>query len=486
MNKKIKNILLIIWVGFCFEAAAQEAAQAEQAKSTQTQAATETTAAPVEEQGFSADDVVIPVAPAPVAAPAAETALPAPVAAPTAETALPAPVAAPATVLAPATQTPTAVPKPVAPQIAMPEDLASSMISVSRIRRLPANFTDVNTLCWNATGTRLLVDRFRRRSYEVAEIDVPAVFSDTKLLPERILCDSVRDGQSLHYGNVCLLPGAGPQFLFTKQNAASRDYMASMPQNGWYCNLFVGLGQRQAVPLTQFMYSPTVPVGVSSPSASADGKTVFWCGVKGRGKDKSIWGERGLYIGNLVWNNRVPRLANITEISDGRIGSFRESCAISPDGSNVMYCANRNNVPWFVMDLYVRNLKGNTIKCLAEGGWNRWGSYSPKGKKIIWSSSRGFSLPNMGLGGNRWQQELRSELWVMTADGIDKKRLTYFNQRDARDNLFLGLRPQDHCYVGASAWNPNGRQVAVVIHFGARKKPTSMVVLMDLSDRMAK
>ena len=176
-------------------------------------------------------------------------------------------------------------------------------------------------------------------------------------------------------------------------------------------------------------------------------------------------------------------MSNVRELADARLGTFRESCDISPDGNSVLYCANKSTVPWFVSDLYVRNLKGNTIKCVAEGGMNRWASYSPKGRKIIWSSSRGFTTPNMGPGGIRWQQELRSELWLMTSDGLDRRRLTYFNQRDSRDNRFLGLTPQDHCYVGASSWNPNGRQVAVVIYFGARKKATSMVLLLDLTDR---
>ena len=373
---------------------------------------------------------------------------------------------------------------PAIVHVVNPEEFPNSMITVGRIRRLPANFTDVENLCWSSDGKKLLVDRLRRRTYELVLIDVPEHFSDSRMLPERIITEGARDSVSLHHGSPCWFPrGGGDYYLFTKQSPSSRDYVSSIPSNGWYCNLYFGWAGRASVPLTQYLYSPSVPLGVASPKVSLDGKTLFWCGVNGRANDRNLWGKRGLYVAGVEWNQNMPQLVNVRELGDNRLGTFRESCDISADGNSVLYCANKNNAPWFAMDVYVRNLKGNTIKCVAEGGMNRWACFSPKAKKIIWSSSRGFSIPNMGVAGSRWQKELRTELWLMTADGLDKRRLTFFNQRDSRDNLFLGLTSQEHCYVGAVAWHPNGRQVAAVIYFGARKRATSMVVLIDLSDR---
>ena len=129
-------------------------------------------------------------------------------------------------------------------------------------------------------------------------------------------------------------------------------------------------------------------------------------------------------------------------------------------------------------------MKQGILRNLTEdaSGWNRWASYSPQGSKIIWSSAFGLINPNMGVGGSRWQLELRSELWLMNADGSDKRRLTSFNRPDTIDNRLLGITSYQHCYVGESAWSPDGRTIAAVVHLSGQV-PTSIVVLLDVVAR---
>jgi len=53
----------------------------------------------------------------------------------------------------------------------------------------------------------------------------------------------------------------------------------------------------------------------------------------------------------------------------------------------------------------------------------RHAHYSPDGKHIVWMSSYGHRC-NLT---KKWPTDLRTDFWIMDADGDNKRRLTHFN-----------------------------------------------------------
>ena len=378
-------------------------------------------------------------------------------------------------------------PPPRRPQASV-ETLPNAAITVSRIRRLPENFQQVSSLCWSPDGRSLLVDRVRNGVYEMAVVDVPPEWNERQRLREKTLLSvpmTMRRFGQQHRGAPRWRPGRPGQFVFVSQMPQARDYNASMPWNGWFCNLELGdIGHHRVVPLTQNNPSPQRPQGAASPAFSPDGRQLFWCGVNGRDKENTMWGQRQMYLAEVLEQGGRATLANVRQVRHPESGSFVETYGFSRDGGSLLYAASQKERPWFFIDLFGYDMKQGILRNLTEdaSGWNRWASYSPQGSKIIWSSAFGLINPNMGVGGSRWQLELRSELWLMNADGSDKRRLTSFNRPDTIDNRLLGITSYQHCYVGESAWSPDGRTIAAVVHLSGQV-PTSIVVLLDVVAR---
>lgn len=385
---------------------------------------------------------------------------------------------------------PPAPPKPRPPHPgAMLETMPNAAIAITRLRRLPDNFHQVKSLSWSADGRRLLVDRLRGNTYEMAVIEVPREWDGRQRFKERVLYDvpmSMRYRQMpQHRGAARWVPGSDSQYVFVAPTGRGVSSTDSVPWNGWFCNVQLGdLRSERVIPLTTNNYSQHQPGGVASPMMSSDRRRLFWCGARARDAHNTMWGQRHMYLADVQWTPNHVRLTNVSEVRHPEGGSFCETYGFSRDGQSLLYTASHKGRPWFFMDLYGYDLQRHVLKNLTEdtSGWNRWASFSPRGHKILWSSSAGLLNPNMGVGGSRWQQELRSELWIMNADGSDKRRLTAFNRVDSLENRLLGMTTYQHCYVGESAWSPDGQRIAVVVHLSG-PVPSSVVLMLDIGSR---
>lgn len=93
--------------------------------------------------------------------------------------------------------------------------------------------------------------------------------------------------------------------------------------------------------------------------------------------------------------------------------------------------------------------------------WDEHAHYSPDGDKIAWMSSA--DLGDLGITFNDlrdhlWGLKLKTELWIMDADGSHKKRLTYFNEPG--NGEYTG-----HVIVSDSSWSPDGGKIAACIAY---------------------
>lgn len=223
------------------------------------------------------------------------------------------------------------------------------------------------------------------------------------------------------------------------------------------------------------------------PHFSPDGRQLVWTVSDGRlglgrarGRADSLWGTRALCLADFGLKNGQPELTNVREFTPGEQDDFYESYGFSADGRQVLFAANMSEEqPWFGMDICLYDIASGKTAKLTDTPmvWDRYASFSPGGEKIVWSSSEGFTISSLGAGGINWQREMISELWIMNKDGRQKRRLTYFNQRNRPESV------RRHAYVGMSSWHPSGERLAIVLHNEAWPGVIeSSVLIIDLHE----
>jgi Tol biopolymer transport system component len=137
--------------------------------------------------------------------------------------------------------------------------------------------------------------------------------------------------------------------------------------------------------------------------------------------------------GRAVANPKTSEIALMNP--DGsdvkRLRVFGSDPALSPDGSKIVYCSQRETQ---YSQIYVMNSDGTALKRLTDirSGDACGPVWSPDGKKIAY-----YAFANT-------QPSRNPETWIMDADGSNPKKLT--------DH---GMDP---------SWSPDGRQIAFASH----------------------
>ncbi|NLF62232.1 MAG: hypothetical protein GX574_13905 [Lentisphaerae bacterium] len=378
-----------------------------------------------------------------------------------------------------------------APAPAAPAPVKPSLESIFNYRIRVKNFTtlksvsNVESIAWSPDGKTLLVDSaVGNPYYNIYLVEFDAEGRDS-IRPafQRRGSDIVT---KLHNGNASWHP-KGRHIVFSGQNVGSTELRRSAPGYGLFSNLWVADDSGRFWRITNLLSSYFNPWGVSMPHFSPDGRQLVWTVSDGRlgqgrarGRMDSLWGTRALCLANFSFKNGEPQISKKKEFTPGEQDDFYESYGFSNDGSQVLFAANMSdNQPWFGMDICLYDIASEQTVKLTDTPlvWDRYASFSPRGEKIVWSSSEGFTISSLGVGGVNWQREMISELWIMNKDGGQKRRLTFFNQRNRPESV------RHHAYVGMSSWHPSGERIALVLHNetwpGVME---SSVMILDLYD----
>jgi Tol biopolymer transport system component len=122
----------------------------------------------------------------------------------------------------------------------------------------------------------------------------------------------------------------------------------------------------------------------------------------------------------------------------------------SPDGKKLLYWQSRSDIwtrhRYYNFDICSVEIENGTVKQLTDSPMDEFGEWSPDGRRIAyisWHQDGGW-----GAFGERKSPEATSEIWMMNADGTDKKQL-------------LSI-PANYGLISDINWSPDGRKIAFV------------------------
>jgi len=290
-----------------------------------------------------------------------------------------------------------------------------------------------------------------------------------------LTCDKINVPQK-HNGNPSWHP-SGDWIVFTaeKEEVPSQYDGFAIPGSGFGSDLWLTDKEgTEFYPLTEYPFVPPIP-SVIHPQFSHDGRKIFWAETIGPGEN--FHGTWVLKIADFKETSQ-PYLENIQTLDLGDQPSFYESHAFSSDDQKIMFSGNlQKGQPPVGLDIYEYDLKTQKLNNLTNSfdDWDEHAHWSPDSTKISWMSSTGLKIDYETPPDKNWKKHLKTELWLMDADGGNRQRLTYFNESGHPDYLGRAI-------VSDSTWSPDGKSLIVLVAYKPSifQKMKSKIVLVEL------
>jgi hypothetical protein len=122
---------------------------------------------------------------------------------------------------------------------------------------------------------------------------------------------------------------------------------------------------------------------------------------------------------------------HIRTIMPGGVSAFNEPYGWSPDGSEILFASDYNQLWVWDDQIYTCDTLGNNIEQMTSTAHSypycEHGFYSPDGKHIVWMTDLD-NKAGASKGGDDW--------FIMNSDTTDQERLTYFN--DSTSSYWTG------------------------------------------------
>jgi Tol biopolymer transport system component len=257
-----------------------------------------------------------------------------------------------------------------------------------------------------------------------------------------------------HNGNPAWDPsGRYIVFQSEKQQVSDKLDTQSTPGSGTFNDLWIITrdGSRfWKVRDLPYRLSRNAP-GTLHPHFSHDGKRLLWSERVGAGS--GAFGEWVLHIGNVHWGDQVT-MDNVQSLTPGEWPCFYESHGWSKDDSRILFSGNLlRGQPAIGLDIFEMSLATRKLTRLTNtlNEWDEHAQYSPDGRRIVWISNTGLPLKLKPF-------QLRTEYWIMDADGGNKFQLTHFNTPGSPEH-----RGKPFITAGDSTWSPDGMRLLALL-----------------------
>ena len=268
-----------------------------------------------------------------------------------------------------------------------------------------------------------------------------------------------------HLGNPAWHP-SGDYIVFQAEKETHPGLSESAtPGFGLYSDLWLMSSDGQQ--FTRLTETPaTHDSGVLHPHFSRDGAQLSWSEMY----ERPALGERGKEFG--YWKLKVadfslgadgPVLSNVREYEPGG-PAFYENHGFSPNGDTLIFSSNfgRGGSVWQNTDIYTMNLTTLSVTQLTNAHYNEHAHYSPDGTHIVWMSDAEIN----GIG---------ADYWLMSADGSNQERLTYFNRRGCPE------RTDERLTAADSSWGPDGNRLVAYISTDLLRQ-TGKIVMIEIEE----
>jgi len=190
--------------------------------------------------------------------------------------------------------------------------------------------------------------------------------------------------------------------------------------------------------------------GVLHPRFAHHHNLLLWSEQESVGPQKWV-----MRLATFAVGDHGPELSGIKTLDPLGNALYQADC-FSLDDQSILFSTMKNPGDFRHINIVRMDLATGHTRMLTDGTadqWNWHAQFSPDGSKIIYSSSAGieqdFSLTNKGF--------VKTDYWMMNADGSNKHRLTYFNQPGAPE-----YRPSLNIASDLS-WSPDGKSVVALV-----------------------
>jgi hypothetical protein len=193
----------------------------------------------------------------------------------------------------------------------------------------------------------------------------------------------------------------------------------------------------------------SVPVGsggVLHPHFSSDGRQLIWAE---RVSNVGTFGEWVIRLADFEIQSGTPRVRNVRTLTPGAQHRFYETHGFDSSGGSILFSGNPDaGLSELGIDIYRYNIASGALTNLtaSAGEWDEHAHFSPAGDRIVWISSRALGPVSDPL-------LLRTEFWLMNADGTGKTQLTHFNEPGRPESI------PGQAVAGDSDWSPDGRSI---------------------------
>lgn len=210
--------------------------------------------------------------------------------------------------------------------------------------------------------------------------------------------------------------------------------------------------------------------GVLHPHFSRDGKKIVWSEIIKPGGE--IGGQWAIKLADFIIENGVPRVTNIQTLTPGNLELY-ETHGFSPDNRKIIFSGVPQGKFYYAMEIYTYDLTTQQLARLtANDEWDEHAHYSPDGTSIIWMSSADIpQIKTQSLEGMT-RNPPKTDVWMMNADGSNKRRITRFNDPNAPE----GRDASGGVIVGDLSWGPDDRSFVAKIQRGRAES----IVLIEL------